>query len=954
MNADVDAAQRDGRLDSMGRTVVHTDVVGSTQLAVELGDARNADLWDHHDRIARELVRTWQGQEVERTDGLVALFPDAEAALAFALAYRESLAALTPPLEARVGLHRAGDAEGDSLMVAESVTNLARGGQILLTRDALPGTSLRTTPHGHWRLDARSEPVEVFGIGANDAPDAPPDETERQYRVVRSGSHWLPLRDVAYALPAEHDRFVGREADLRALEALINQDARLVSVTGIGGTGKTRLAIRYGWSHIGEFTGGVWWCDLSEARTLQGMAYAMAVVLNVPLGGGVPIDQLGHAIAARGRCLVILDNFEQITVFARETVGEWLARAPEATFVVTTREVLSLPGEVTLDLPMLSEPDAVTLFEIRAAGAKHGFVVDDENRQDVLALVRRLDHLPLAIELAAARARILSPAKLLQRMTERFRLLTSKGRIPRQATLRGAIDWSWDLLSADEQAALAQLAAFEGGFTLEAAEEVLELDEAWPMDAVQSLVDKSLVRQAGDDRFTMLVSVHDYAAEKLDQSGQRDQVEARHGTVMAAYGTDEAIGSLYAHGGVARRQVLSMEFENLLAAFDRALTRADADVAVPALRAAVAVIEHRGPTSRIAELADQLAALDLVPRHRAVALGLQGRARWRLGKIDEARALFEEVVALHQAEGRRHEEGRAIGTIGILDFDVGALDDARSRLEAALTIARETQDRRFEGAFRGLLGLLSMVQGRLSDAREAFLEGLAIHREVGNRQEEGVVLGNLGDLEKTAGRLDEARDYLRAALEVHGETGYRLAEAFALLKLASLPDADRDRAHARAQVDQALRIFSDLGSRNEEGLARRTLAELHLADGHVDDMFEQFEAAAHIYREVGNRREEAAVQLMLAEQHTELGQRGDAEAAMFRAQGLIEAVDLPLTKLQLWSIRASFEATAGQADLARAHLARAEGLAESVEVTPGSTAERRLVEARSAVALLAG
>ncbi|MEO0603768.1 MAG: tetratricopeptide repeat protein, partial [Myxococcota bacterium] len=795
-------------------TVVCTDVVDSTRLAAHLGEVDNAKLWDDHDGVARALVAQWKGQELERTDGIVVAFARPDDALSFALEYRRELGRLTPPLPVRVGVHRATTTDPDEpAAVAGRVTAMARGGQVLLTRDALPEGPIRATPHGHWRIDDAS-PVEVFGVSATDAPDAPPQETDQQFRVVRSGEDWLPVSEVAYALPAEPDRFVGRVADLRALGALVDEDARLVTVTGIGGTGKTRLAVRFGWSQLGAFHGGVWFCDLSEARTREAIAYALAVMFDLPLGGGDPLAQIGHAIAGRGRCLIVLDNFEQITAFARDTVASWLARAPEATFLVTSREVLGLPGEVTFDLPPLSEPDAIELFARRAVAARPSFTTTPADRAIVVELVGMLDCLPLAIELAAARVRLLTLDQLRARMSQRFRLLTSRGsRVARQATLHAMLDWSWDLLQPDEQSALAQLGVFEGGFSLQAAEEVLRLDEEWPMDAVQSLVDKSLVRRIDEDRFDLLVSVQAYALEKLDATGQRTPTEAAHGTFYAEAGSDASIAALWLHGGLERRRELARDFDNVLSACHRAVERGDADVAVPTLRAVTAVLEDRGPISHIAELTHEVHGLELPTHHRATVQLLAARASWRRGQTDEARVLLADALGANREVGRRREEGHVIGTLGILDFDSGALDQAQAKLGQALQIAQEVGDRRFEGVFHGLLALLAEARGRADDAWEGYRLALAMHRELGNRAEEGVVLGNLAKLDGKAGRLAEAEAKLTEALTIHRETGYRLAEGFALLEVGTLRRSQGERAEAFEHLQGALRIFRELGNR---------------------------------------------------------------------------------------------------------------------------------------------
>jgi len=366
----------------------------------------------------------------------------------------------------------------------------------------------------------------------------------------------------ATTCPAERDAFIGRSAELRALAARLDGGSRLLTILGPGGTGKSRFVRRYGRSWLGDWPGGIYFCDLSDAKSLDGILSAVAVALAIPLGKDDPGMQLGHAIAGRGRCLMILDNFEQIVEHAASRVGRWLDRAVEASFIVTSRERLHLPGEGILALdPLPVKMDAIDLFVARAREQVPDFVLGDGNRDAVAEVVRLLDGLPLAIELAAARVRVLSPTQLVTRLRDRFRLLAgSRTASARQATLRAAIDWSWDLLTPWEQGAFAQCSMFAGGFTLDAAEAVLDLSP-WPdaplaMDAIQALVDKSLLRtwvpaergryDIEEPYFGMYISIHEYAEQKLlanSPAAERSCAD-RHGRYYARFGTEEALEAL--------------------------------------------------------------------------------------------------------------------------------------------------------------------------------------------------------------------------------------------------------------------------------------------------------------------------------------------------------------------------------------------------------------------------
>jgi class 3 adenylate cyclase len=453
-----------------------TDVVDSTKLSQEIGDEAMARLWTAHDRAARDLLPTWRGREIDKTDGMLLLFEVAADAVSYALAYQKAVGMLTPALKARAGLHvghvtlRKNDpsdvalgakpleVEGIAKAVASRIMSIAAGGQLLLSAEArrwLDDDQLRVQSHGHWRLKGVDEPIELFEARGVEGPFVSPPDSDKARRVIRQGQVWLPVCDIRHSLPAERGAFVGREEALTRLSHSIRSGARLVSVLGIGGTGKTRLVTRYGWNRLGDFPGGVWFCDLAPARSLNGILNAVAQGLNVPLGREEPVAQLGDAIAGRGRCLVILDNFEPVARYADRTLGRWLNRAAEACFVVTTREVLELAGEEVLALPPLSPADARTLFVQRAQAALPDFRPDAEDLIAITRLVTLLDGLPLAIELAAARMRVMPPRMLIGRMSERFKLLASKGegttasrRCARRSTGRGTCchlprRWRW-------------------------------------------------------------------------------------------------------------------------------------------------------------------------------------------------------------------------------------------------------------------------------------------------------------------------------------------------------------------------------------------------------------------------------------------------------------------------------------------------------------------------------
>ncbi|MFC2172752.1 tetratricopeptide repeat protein, partial [Acidobacteriota bacterium] len=604
----------------------------------------------------------------------------------------------------------------------------------------------------------------------------------------------------------------------------------------------------------------------------------------VPLGKDDPVIQLGHAIAGRGRCLVVLDNFEQVLEHSGGTLGVWAKRAREACFVVTSRERLQIQGEEVMELqPLPVKGAGVKLFARRARAQRPDFAVNESNRSTVEKIVALLDGLPLSIELAAARVRILSPSQVLERMSDRFRMLAStKSPTPRQATLKAAIDSSWDLLTPWEKSALAQCSVFEGGFTLEAAEAVVDMSDypeaPWSLDVVQSLVDKSLLRTwtapvqqvrhpAGEPRFGMYVSIQEYATEELrterkpPEGTDRNTTERgafeRHGEYYARFGSEETIDALDTHGGVARRKALNMELDNLIAACRRAVARGDSVVSTATFSAAWAVLMLEGPLGPAVELGREVMAME---RHEPVARGrlqlTMGLALDSIGQRAEAQEKYEAALGIFRTVGSRSHEGRVLGRLGNLHWAMGRKEEAREHWEAALAIHREAGDRSSEGGVLSNLGNVHMHQGRKEEAQGHYEAALAIHREVGNRRFEGITLSCLGTLHADQGRWEEGREHYEAALAVHREAGNRVAEGVPLSNLGRLLCRQGRWEEGRERLEAALAIHREAGNRPWEGFVLGYLGNLHANQGRWEEAGEHLQEGLAVSREVSERDDE--------------------------------------------------------------------------------------------------
>jgi len=791
------------------------------------------------------------------------------------------------------------------------------------------------------------------------------------------------------AWPAERDRFVGREADLEAIERAL-ADARLVTLVGPGGMGKTRLAIRFGAGK--SFPGGCWFCDLTEAKSVDGIASAVGGALSVPLGRGDAIQQLGHAIAVRGRCLLVLDNFEQIVRHAAETVGRWRQLAPEATFLVTSRVRLPLENERAIAIEPLSLEEGTELFSLRAHGLRPGLEFTDDAARDI---VRHLDGIPLAIELAAARTRVMSVAQVAENLRKRFQLLAG-GSGARHETLEGTIAESWEMLAPWEKAAWAQCAVFEGGGTLEAATAVVDLG-AWPgapatVDVLQSLVDQSLLRTyvppsggAFDVRFGMYVALQEYARGRLHASPDEERAaDGRHGAHYAGYGREEEILALDRQHGPARRRRLTRELDNLLGACRRAIVRGDGAIVASTYRAAEAVLRNQGPLET------------------AVAIGREALADSRLTGVDRARvglalcdvemlgALYEDTLVHCQAalalarelgegplaariaavQGRvhhvlgRHAEAEQVlsagleradqasaavvlNTLGILQIEQGRPEEARASYEGSLAIARDLGDRTQQGITLTSLGILHHRSGRLAAAREHFEAAIAIAQETGNRRSEGLGHMNLASLLTDQGCLAEALEHAEASFAIARGTGVRTLQGTALTVLGEICTQMGNLDEAEERYEAALAVHEELGDRRTQGFNYANLARVYGLRGQLERARAGYERAIVFHRETKSRYYEIGDLAALGEVLLRLGEYAKANEALTTAEPVLRELGASHQLAALLCTRAELAHATGDAEGARAALAEAEVLVAESGVRPESELGELLARARA-------
>ena len=652
---------------------------------------------------------------------------------------------------------------------------------------------------------------------------------------------------------------VGRDGDLAVLVASVGE-ARLVTVVGPGGVGKTRLAralLRA--MPSGRFA------DLSEERTLLGACAAIARALEAPLHAPLadPVESLRSHIAERGPVLVVLDNAEQLVEQLADAVARWLDTCTDARFVVTSRQRLGLAGERVLDLSTLGPTDARELFVRRASALSRDWVPTGSERA-IEALCAELDGLPLAIELAAARVRVMSVEELRARIGKRFEALGRgpRGGPERHATLFEALEWSWGLCDATERAALAQCAIFEGGFDLEAAEAVLALpDETSVLDVLASLVDKSLVIAEREPvmRYRTLATVREHALFRLEALGGVEETARRHAAHYLPLALRAADRS-ERRAAIEERAWLGREEANLRAIHRRAI--ASATSKRDALDAALAlqpVLITRGPaTLRLAILDEALAANDEGdPIRVGWARLARGDALQRLGRIREAQTNLSDAIAAAMSRGDTRLEAAARWRLGALHASDGRHADGTAELERVLELVRAAHDRFHEGRCLSSYGaalLESAALGGLGagaqDAADAHERAAALlreaaraHAQAGDATYAATTEGLFGILAHAQGALDDAERHLKNAIAAHVALEHRRWLPSLLAHLASVELERGDPMAARRALVRAAEEARRSGDRRVLGTIALLEALALEAEGERAEA--GFEQAAH-------------------------------------------------------------------------------------------------------------
>ena len=826
-----------------------TDIEGSTLLLRQLEDRYAALLAEHRSIVGRVLAR--EGGEVidAKGDSFFAVFASPVAAVRAAIDMQRELASHAWPggsdVRLRMGLHT-----GEGTPVGEGYVGLdvhraarigdaGHGGQVLLS-GATKELVQHTLPEG----------AELVDLGDHRLKDMPHAERLYQLSIVGLLTEFPPLRTLDARpnnLPAQMSSFVGREEAVREVQDAL-EGTRLLTLTGPGGTGKTRLALEVGYRQLPAFDDGVWLVDLSAVTDPSVVPTEIAIAIGATRDPGEPVFTCLEEHLRDRKLLLILDNFEQV-LDAALAVEHLLSHAPGLTVMVTSRSVLSVYGEREYPVPPLQLPEpgsseiidrlgrseSVSLFVERARDIRPDFQLTRENALAVAEICSRLDGLPLAIELAAVRVNVLSPQAMLPRLDERLALLTSGPRsLPeRQRTLRGAIDWSYRLLEEPERRLFARLATFSGGGALEAIEAVADHDLGVPvLDVLGSLVDDSLLQRTespgGEVRFQMLETIKEYAVEKLDEEPDAAHVRRRHARFfldLAARGEPHVVG----RNQKAWLDRFDRDHDNLRTALSWSIEAGEVYAGQEAAGALWRFWHQRGHLAegrrRLEQLLHAPGGAGRTPQRFKALSGAGGLAYWQ-NDYPATERFYLEALEISRELNEPQAVAEALFNLSFLDRIRGDEEEGMAKLRTVQGMAASIGDRQLSADSLWLLGSRELREGRPEQGLPMVEEALGIYRDLGNLFSTAESLAGLGSFYLKSGDSRAAAAAQREAMSMFVEVGNPTGIATALEEMAMVETMEGRHERALRLAGAASALKDEIGGgppaelmRSEEVLA---------------------------------------------------------------------------------------------------------------------------------------
>jgi len=827
-------------------TFLFTDIESSTKLWEKHPEAMKSAL-ARHDSILKEAIESNNGHVIKTTgDGVHAVFATAIDSVTAAIDSQRNFQSLIlnnskVEIKVRMGIHT-GEAElrdddyyGGTLNRAARIMSIGHGGQILVSETTLQiaqehlSTDVTTIDLGEHHLKGLSKPEQIYQVSAPDL--------QQEFPPLRSQTH------ASDNLPTQLTSFVGRERELAEAKSRL-ENARLLTLIGPGGTGKTRLSIQLGSQLISDFKDGVWLVEFAPIADPSLVTQTIASTLDIGEVPGVPLKTLLHDFLREKHLLLILDNCEHLVEASAKVADELLHVAPSIKIIASSREALGIAGETVYRVPSLSLPnqdsptgtaevtkesvmgfESVQLFVERASAANPKFQLTDENASSVAQICSRLDGIPLAIELSASRTTFFSPEQIAKRLDDRFKLLTGGSRtaLPRQQTLRALIDWSYELLSEDERALLRRLSVFAGGWTFEAAETICNNVDVF--EHLPQLVNKSLVtvNDEGDEpRYFLLETIRQYARDKLLEQGEGEGTRNRHLAYfleMAETAQPEILLKEKELGWIHRLQT---EYDNIRTAIEWALSN------------------------------DPLAAARIVYSLSSLSVVRSSSGeghRWGEKALKEIDDLGENIT-----NEKKQIRARLLVSMGVMSFSIGDNQTSRSEAREATPILRELGDKRALATALSFLCGTCVLTGYKDESIEVFDEALAIAEELGDKYILGTVLyaGSRVDV-FAKGDFPKAIEHLTRASELLKEHGNRWSYGITMYGFGNLYMAKRDFAKSREKYKVAMQTMQELGSLRNVSMIKSDLAHILRYEGKYPEAISAYRETIIEWQRMGHR-----------------------------------------------------------------------------------------------------
>ena len=850
-------------------TFLFTDIEGSTHLWQEQPEAMGI-AHARHDEILRAAIESNHGYIFQIVgDSFSAAFHNAMDGFRATLSAQSALQAEswseTCNIKARMGLHTgtaelltdgSGKYEGYvTIASTQRVMSIAHGAQVLVsqtTHDLLQNDlpediSLRDV--GEHQLKGLRAPLRLYQLMASGL--------QQDFPAIKS------LSTIPNNIPTQLTSFIGRENELMEANMRL-KNSRLLTLIGPGGTGKTRLSLQIAGEQIANFKDGVWLVELAPISNPSLILHTIASVFELREIQNIPLINILLDYLRSKDLLLVLDNCEHLVEASAQVANQLLHACPNLKIIASSREALGIDGETVYRVPSLKDDEATRLFIERATKAEPRFHITEENASSIAQICSRLDGIPLAIELAAARVKIFTPEQIAQRLDDRFKLLTGGSRtaLPRQQTLRALIDWSYTSLNEAEQRALRRLAVFSGGWTFEAAESVVGENEA--MDGLLGLVNKSLVNveeQDGKSRYSFLETIRQYAMEKLVESGEAVGVRDRHLNYILELAKQSSQG-MYGTEEAEQLDRIEVEHDNLRAAFEWA-TSNHPDTAL--------------------KLAYAVGGFWTVRDHISEARSL-------------CQAILEKTKSLPDVDMDR---ARVFGVLGWMSVTTGEHKAGRAAAEQAISLATKTNDTTTVARSYGILALTSIFLGDYPTAQHAATEGEKIARQQGLKSELALILSTRAQMTYISLMdLEHAKVYLYEATELARQEGFRWASSFLSIGLAHTAAALGDIEAARAGFKESSEIAKMMGNKRIVYSSQSELAHVLRAQGELDEPQEIYRDLLPKWRDLGHRSAVAHELECIAYILTRREEPVRAAMLLGAAEALREVIDSVMTKME--------------------------------------------------------